>query len=129
MKKKIVRTVALDEAIEQFANMSKENRRIVEKTLNEINQIFLVATYENLDDLRSGRTVGYFTTKKKAAACVKHNLGDIYEGCYKYAVIEQVKPGLYQYDMNPTFFEWKNGGYVKIKRPQKWEGICGFTIG
>ena len=94
-------------------------------------KVYFVATMRSLENT-STRTVGYFKTQKDAIRCVEGNYGDIYEeGFYKYAIIECVSDGLYQYDLNPLFFEWnkEKQQYIRIERPEQFKNVIGFTIG
>ncbi len=100
-------------------------------------KVYFVATIRNIDieGTTGSRTVGYFLTKEEAIKCVEENWCDLYEaGYYKYAVIEDVEPGLYtSYNSKPIFFKWsgdiKTGHYKKISKPKELEHIFGFTIG
>ncbi len=96
-------------------------------------KVYFVATIRNinLEGTMGTRTVGYFETLEEARKCVEENWGDIYEeGYYKYAVIEDVEPGIYMSaESNPIFFKWKDGKYQEIERPVELKGFFGFTIG
>jgi len=49
------------------------------------------------DNIEDYRTPGFYKTCSKAQDCIKNNWGDIFEnGFYNYAVIEYIKPGLYE---------------------------------
>lgn len=104
---------------------------------NEQVKLYFIATIRNIDfkGTIGTRTVGYFEDLETAKKCVEENWGDIYEdGYYKYAVIEDVEPGLYQSaESTPIFFKWegsiKDGKYQEIERPIELKGFFGFTIG
>ena len=75
------------------------------------------------------RCVGYFKDLDMAIRCVEDNAYDIAEcGYYKYAIIEQAREGIYQYDLEPLFFEFdrNNNIYKRIETPKKFKGYCGF---
>lgn len=95
--------------------------------------VYFVATIRNIDveGTLGTRVVGYFTTPEEAKQCVEENWGDIYEdGYYKYAVIEDVEPGLYtSCESTPIFYKWIDGRYQQIERPVELKGFFGFTIG
>ena len=96
-------------------------------------KVYFVATIRNIDieGTMGTRTVGYFEDLETARKCIEENWGDIYEdGYYKYAVIEDVEPGLYQScESTPIFFKWIDGKYQEIERPVELEHTFGFTIG
>lgn len=87
------------------------------------------------------RCVGYFDTFEEAEKAVLENRGDIYEcGFYMYAVIEAIKPGLYNTDFNPSWYradwiessaEYPLGRYsvVKTDPPEFAECTCGWVMG
>lgn len=82
----------------------------------------------------STRCVGYFKNEKEAIRVVENNEYDICEYCYEYAVIENLKEGIYQYDQNPQWFELYtdvegNPKYRKIEKPEWAYGFCGLGIG
>ena len=96
-------------------------------------KVYFVATIRNIDieGTMGTRVVGYFEDLETAKKCVEENWGDIYEnGYYKYAVIEDVEPGLYMSaEATPIFYKWKDGKYQEIEKPSELKGIVGFTIG
>lgn len=96
-------------------------------------KVYFVATIRNIDieGTTGTRVVGYYEDLETARKCVEENWGDIYEdGYYKYAVIEDVEPGLYRScDSTPIFFKWEDGGYEEIDKPTELKGFFGFTIG
>lgn len=96
---------------------------------------YFVATIRDIDieGTRGTRVVGYYTKLKDAKQCIEENWGDIYEdGYYKYAVIEDVQPGLYMScESTPIFYQWdkKEKKFKQIDRPSELKGYFGFTIG
>jgi hypothetical protein len=67
--------------------------------------IYLVTTIWNKNGDHHSRSVGYYFNKEDAVHAVKENACDIYEcGFYNYAVIEEIREGIYQYDINPLWF-------------------------
>ena len=78
------------------------------------------------------RCVGFFHEKEWAIQAVKENLGDINEdGYYRYCVIEEVRPSIYQYDDNAMWFTWNNSKheYEQCEKPEKFRNTCGWGIG
>ena len=95
--------------------------------------IYTIMTYRYYDEWgpQEYRTVGYYPTLEEAREAVETNCCDIYEaGYYPYAMIEDVRPGLYgSAGSNPIFFEWKDGGYKEVKEPEEFAHLTGFTMG
>ena len=100
-------------------------------------KIYLIATIRDIieNQPECSRVPGYFEDLDTAKKCIEENWGDLYEdGYYKYAVIEDVEPGLYKSsESDPIFYKWegdsKTGKYVEIKRPVEFDHLFGFTIG
>ena len=105
-------------------------------------KLYFVATIKDIDTKTNSfdntpdkRVVGYFLNLETAKKSIEENWCDLYEdGLYKYAVIEDVKPGLYQsVNSKPIFYKWvgdvDSGGYKRIKRPKSLKNIWGVAIG
>lgn len=81
---------------------------------NKTLKMYFVATIQDLHSTpyplkETTRVVGYFLDLEDAVECVEGNWGDLYEaGYYKYAVIEDVEPGIYQsIHSHPLFISGK----------------------
>lgn len=79
----------------------------------------------------SSRLVGWYSEFDMADLSVKCNTLDINETCYNYALIEEVKWGLYHPAEKRWWYEYNRGSneYVPINEPDFIKGCCGFTIG
>ena len=78
------------------------------------------------------RRVGWFDTLQEAESCLKTNCGDVHEGHFDYAVIEEVGPGFYAGAIAvKTWYEWNQDlrGYENIKEPKQWHGIGAIGLG
>ena len=74
----------------------------------------------SISEKHGNRCVGYVSKLKDAINIVESNAYDLWEaGYYPYAVIENVKEGIYQYDQNPLWFTYneEKDTYEKSKRP------------
>lgn len=92
--------------------------------------MFFITTLDPND--RTSRCVGYYTDFKSAEDVVLGNDYDINETCYKYAVIENIPAGVYQYDFEPKWYEWNEIDeiYERIdKTPKEYKNETGFAIG
>ncbi len=83
----------------------------------------------------SNRTWGWFTDYETAEKSVLENWGDIYEGCYNYAVIEKVPEGtVTNAPEEEHWFKWKGkarnwrmkGGYEPCNKPKHQHNIMKF---
>ena len=107
-------------------------------------KIYLVATIKNIQsatearkagtygiaEIEESRTIGYFLTLEDARKVVRNNLCDIHESYYKYAVIEEVSPGLYSSTESTSYwYRWTKDHYRRIPKPEQLSQVVGFTIG
>lgn len=79
----------------------------------------------------SDRTWGWFTKLATAKKCVEENWGDIYEGEYFAAVIEEVPEGVViNIPTNEWWYKWEGswekGRYKPWKKPKAYKNIVGF---
>lgn len=99
--------------------------------------MYFITTIEiKKGDVKDTRCVGYFKTFEEAEQAVIKNACDIWETCYDYAVIENIKEGLYQYDFHPTWYKYykPTSGYIKCEQPdfvnpKGGVGMIGYAIG
>lgn len=79
----------------------------------------------------SENLVGWYFEFDDAYSSVSGNCCDINETCYKYALIEECKEGLYNPASKRWWFEYNHekDRYFQIKEPDFIKGFCGFTIG
>ena len=107
-------------------------------------KIYLIATIKNIQsatearkagtygiaEIEESRTIGYFLTLEDAKRVVKNNICDIHEDYYRYAVIEEVEPGLYSSTESKSFwYRWTARGYRRIQKPSQLNQVVSFTIG
>lgn len=87
------------------------------------------------------RTWGWYSTLQQAQKSILGNIGDMFEeGYYKHAVIEEMPEGImpipiehdwyeasYAADLDATRIRTPN--VITIQRPDKFEGMIGFSLG
>lgn len=88
--------------------------------------MFFITT---IDKEGNCRCVGYVKTFEEAENIVLNNIGDINETIYDYAIIENIPEGLYQYNQNASWYQWNNGKYKKINRPDVYNHLVSWAIG
>ena len=92
--------------------------------------MYFITTIDTMEN--DTRCVGYFKTFEEAENVVLNNICDIWETCYDYVVIENIKDGIYRYDDNPKWYTW-NYDEQKYEKTEKIPGIyqdqIGFAIG
>lgn len=116
------------------------------------NSIYTITTFEKLNintsklDLRINtnaselelgfgdiRTVGWYKDLSVAEKTVESNAGDIYEGCYEWAIIEEVPEGLYPYSATNVrklySFNSKTGKYEQASEELTTIVSWTFSIG
>ena len=94
-----------------------------------------IYTITTMADISNSRCIGWFSKFEYAENEILNNTYDMYEGMYRYAIIEKVNEGLYGSfgtDLRITFYEWdKNlGCYLKLDGiPISYKQMCGLGIG
>jgi uncharacterized protein involved in copper resistance len=81
--------------------------------------------------VRFWRTPGWTKNRFDAERIVLDNIGDIHEGRYQYAVIEELPEGLYPFSINEWWYYWntKKDRYVLINKPEEMKMFKNFSIG
>lgn len=76
------------------------------------------------------RTIGWYSDYTNAIHAVVHNYGDMYEeGYYPFCVIEKFAEGIWAIAMKEYWFQWKEGRYQPIDKPEALKQICSFGMG
>lgn len=77
------------------------------------------------------RCFGWFSSLKESKECVEKNYGDIHEGSYRYVVIEKMSDGIHGGFSIPKewWYEWKEGKFVPIDKPEKLQHTISFGLG
>lgn len=92
-------------------------------------------TYEDKETKYKGqrgqRCFGYFQTFEEAEEAVLNNYCDIWETIYEYAVIEKVRDGIHQIDLEPMWYKWnlEKECYEKTEKPTFASGYVCWGIG
>lgn len=94
-------------------------------------RIYTVTTLHFSDQMygRSPRTVAWYPSLETAQQSVVDNWGDIWETTYRYAVIEELEPGLYPRVVAEHWYEWIEDRYRPCAKPTQLEGVSHFSIG
>lgn len=88
--------------------------------------IYVISVFERLEPggmsgviLGDIRTIGWKPSFGDAAEAVVENRCDIWEGCYYYACIEEIEPGLYKEHRNRWLYKYdeKKDKYNRIDEP------------
>jgi len=77
------------------------------------------------------RTWGYYPEYEYAAEVLHENVTDMHEGCYEYALIENIDYGICAIADERQWFKWdaEKRGYFEIEEPECVKQICNFAIG
>ena len=77
------------------------------------------------------RTWGYYTEYEMAARALHENRTDLHEGCYEYALIEKIGPGIIALCEERQWFKWnkEKRGYFEIEEPECVKYLTNFAIG
>jgi len=82
------------------------------------------------------RNIGWYYTEDGAKRALLNNARVISEEVhgvpyYPYALVEEVPFGIYPdcSEGRVWFYRWEEGKYVPCERPERYNGVVGFTIG
>ena len=77
------------------------------------------------------RCWGYFECMGDALFALHDNRIDMHEGCYDYAVLEKIGPGISSYAGERQFFRFdrSRNGYFEIEEPECLKRLVNFAIG
>ena len=108
---------------------------------DKVSKIYTIMTMTDLafdeqtkcPEFGSSRLVGWYSEFEDAYSSVSANTCDMNENCYKYALIEECREGLYKPAAanKRWWFEYNRDKdrYFQINEPDSVKGLCGFTIG
>lgn len=98
--------------------------------------IFLVTTFQTINDevpptFGERRCVGWFDNFNEAENAILNNFEDMHNSMYKYAIIEEMDPGILAVDNinKRCLYKWQNNKYEKIEIPKCLECVSNFGIG
>jgi len=91
--------------------------------------IFTITLLRGLNVEADERTVGWYQSLRRAKDTVEDNYCDIHETIWEYAIIEKLGRGLYPEVINEYWFQWQNGKYVEIPKPEGLRDLCNWAIG
>ena len=102
--------------------------------------IYTITTIPATFPQKDSRCIGWFENCAEAFAEVRHNSGDMYEeGEYRYALIEEVNPGIYSFPRKEFWFEWNEGridnefpssGYIILEnKPNRFKQTACWSMG
>lgn len=84
----------------------------------------------------ASRNIGWFPTEDEAKRALLDNAGVISEEVrsvpyYPYALVEEVPFDIYPdcSEERVWFYKWDGATYVPCERPERFNGVIGFTIG
>ena len=81
-------------------------------------------------DLGSQTIWGFFDNLEEALSTVHHNITDLWETCYDYAVIENYYQGICNFGEYRQFFKYdkEKDGYFEIEEPDFMKHFCGICL-
>jgi|WetSurMetagenome_2_1015567.scaffolds.fasta_scaffold241695_2 hypothetical protein len=94
--------------------------------------IYTITTINLKDGNWDTRCIGYHFSEKLAIKEVEHNGGDMHEDSYEYAVVEEVKDGLYDINRKETWFKWNEAREkyeILDEKPEMFRRTCCYGIG
>jgi hypothetical protein len=97
---------------------------------NELKTIFTL-TVVNVVPEKSGGCIAWYASRDNALDAIESNLGDIHEGYFNYAVIEEVEEGQGCIAKVVAWFHWDKdySKWMECERPKEFDGVCNWGIG
>jgi hypothetical protein len=97
---------------------------------DESKTIFTVTGIEGFSKEDVHRSFGWYADKNDAIRDVLKNSCDIYEYSHTYALIEEIKEGIYGFSIKEWWFKWdeKDERYVPIAKPKESVGIINWSL-
>jgi len=97
----------------------------------EAKTIFCVCGMENFRYPSKRRTYGWYSKFGKAIEAVQDNRGELWEYCYDYIVVEEVKEGVWGLAVKEWWFKWnrRSKKYRSINKPNATKGTVNWSIG
>ena len=102
-------------------------------------KIYTVTTIPHDYPYKGCRCIGWFPERSLAVTAIKNNFGDMNEeGHYLYALVEEVKDGIYTFPREENWFEWKQeigvgrptSRYMPLdKKPNRFSQVVCFSMG
>lgn len=94
---------------------------------------YFITVFRNYDTQgpHNMRCWGFYDNFEDAEMVVTDNITDIYETIYTYAVIEEYKQGISNYNFERWFYEYNENecGYCPIEEPKELRHYVGFALG
>ena len=94
--------------------------------------IFTVTSIEGFDFKKPNthRSFGWYAESNDAIRDVLKNSCDIYELSHTYALIEEIREGIYGCSIKEWWFKWddKDERYVPIAKPKESVGIINWSL-
>ena len=77
------------------------------------------------------RVFGFEETLDEAEAVLNHNVFDMHEYLYVYAVVEKMEPGIHPEVEEEYWFAWdeKRRGFFRIEKPEVTYNTCNHALG
>jgi len=92
--------------------------------------IFAICGIENLSRTGSKATFGWYSRLAQAIDRVINTSDDLYECCYDYVVIEEIKEGAYGLSVREWWFKWNSQkkAFIPIHKPKETNGIINWSM-
>lgn len=93
--------------------------------------MYFLTMISDIEQAYAVRCFGFFEDLTTPQEILFGNLTDVREGCYDYAVIEDMDPGLYPFSHSVLWYKYDKykDGYYAIPTPKEFENVYNFGIG
>ena len=94
---------------------------------------YFITVFKEYDEYgpHTMRCWGFYKDLSDAIVTVRHNITDLWETIYEYAIIEEYYEGIGGYNFNRWFFKYNQeiNEYEFINEPEELKHYAGFALG
>ena len=100
--------------------------------------MFFITCFETLGvtkigspDMGDVRTFGFKETFDEANRALNNNVLDMWEGCYNYAIVEEMYPGIHPNVENRWFYKYNKelNGFFSMDEPEEFKHFTNIALG
>lgn len=82
-------------------------------------------------DIGAFRTFGFKETFEEAEYALNHNVCDMWEYLYDYAIVEEMHPAIHPIAENRWFYKYdrEKNGFFSMEEPEEFKHCCNIALG
>ena len=82
-------------------------------------------------DMGTSRTFGFKETFEEVEYALNHNVCDMWEYLYDYAIVEEMHPAIHPTVENRWFYKYdrEKNGFFSMEEPEEFKYCCNIALG